>query len=453
MSALRILMVEDEPIVALDVRHRLLRLGYQLAGVAARGDEAVAMAREIGPDLILMDIMLEGEMDGIEAAEAILAERDVPIIYATAYTDDATLARAKRTGPFGYVVKPFEDRELKLSVEIALYKHRMERQLVDKERLFSTTLATLGEAVLTTSPDGRITFLNPAAKHMLGLNGSAVGRPLEEVFALYEESGEPVLRPLHSLSDAAASRRDFLLRTAEGGTLPVSGTAAPLLDATGADLGMVLVSRDISRRKDDERALREGLDRLRQTLDQTVSALAGIVETRDPYTAGHQQRVAQLAEAMGARLGMDTEMRRGLFVSGQLHDIGKISIPAEILSKPARLTPEEMGLMHHHPQSGHDILHNVEFPWPVARTVLEHHERLDGSGYPQGLSGTGISLEARILSVADVVEAMSSHRPYRPALGNELALEEIRSRRGALYEPDAVDVCLELFRSGDFQFD
>jgi PAS domain S-box-containing protein/putative nucleotidyltransferase with HDIG domain len=202
--------------------------------------------------------------------------------------------------------------------------------------------------------------------------------------------------------------------------------------------------RELAERKRAEEALQQSVDHLQRTLEQTVYALAATVEMRDLYTAGHQRRVANLAYAMAREMGLPADQARGVYMAGLIHDIGKIQIPAEILSKPTPLTEVEWGLIEVHPQMGYDILNGVDFPWPVAQIVVQHHERLDGSGYPHGLSGEGILLEARILAVADVVEAMSSHRPYRPAHTLTEALEEIRGKRGTLYEPHAVDACLEV---------
>ena len=191
---------------------------------------------------------------------------------------------------------------------------------------------------------------------------------------------------------------------------------------------------------------KESVDRLRKALGGTVQAIASVVETKDPYTAGHQRRVANLARAMGTELGLSPDQIEGLRMAGIIHDIGKISVPAEILSTPRRLTPIEFSLIKMHSQSGYDILKDVDFPWPIARMVLEHHERMDGSGYPNGLTGNDILLESRVLAVADVVEAMATHRPYRPALGLEPALQEITQNRGVLFDEEAVDACLRLFR-------
>jgi HD-GYP domain-containing protein (c-di-GMP phosphodiesterase class II) len=179
---------------------------------------------------------------------------------------------------------------------------------------------------------------------------------------------------------------------------------------------------------------------------QTVEVATTLSEMRDPYTAGHERRVAQVAVAISAELGFDTQRQEGLRVAGYLHDIGKIMIPSEILSKPGKLSSVEFALIKGHPQASYDVLKGVEFPWPVAMVALQHHERIDGSGYPQGLKGEAILFEARIIAVADVVEAMSSHRPYRPGLGIEKALAEIERGRATAYDAEVVDACLRLFR-------
>ena len=207
-------------------------------------------------------------------------------------------------------------------------------------------------------------------------------------------------------------------------------------------LGRVLVSKlDVTQTVEAER-------RLRRALDGTIAAIGQTTETRDPYTAGHQRRMTDLAVAIGERLSLDVATIDGLRASGLMHDIGKMSVPAEILSKPNKLTPTEMDLIRTHTRTASDILQTVEFPWPVADIVLQHHERLDGSGYPQCLSGTGIRMEARILAVADVVEAMASHRPYRAAIGIEAALAEIEDGKGRIYDPDVADACIAIFKSG-----
>lgn len=192
--------------------------------------------------------------------------------------------------------------------------------------------------------------------------------------------------------------------------------------------------------------LRESEKKLRASLLDSITALAATVELRDPYTAGHQHRVAELAIAIAEELHLPAEQVEGIHLASVVHDVGKIQVPAEILSRPRRLSPLEFALIKEHSHNGFEILKSIEFPWPIAQIVQQHHERVDGSGYPLGLQGEDILLEAKIIAVADVVEAMSSHRPYRPGLGIETALEEITRLRGISYDPQVVDACVTLFR-------
>ncbi|MRR50399.1 MAG: response regulator [Rhodocyclaceae bacterium] len=198
-------------------------------------------------------------------------------------------------------------------------------------------------------------------------------------------------------------------------------------------------------------ALQESQHQYRRMLEQTIQAIALTIEKRDPYTAGHQLRVAELAVAIARELGLPADQIEGLRLGGMIHDLGKIYLPAEILSRPGRLTEPEFALVKTHSDVGGQILQQVEFPWPVMEMILQHHERLDGSGYPKGLRGDQIILEARILAVADVVEAMASHRPYRAALGIEKALDEIRRGAGKVYDPELANVCLRLFETGGYE--
>ncbi|OIN98994.1 MAG: hypothetical protein AUJ49_11920 [Desulfovibrionaceae bacterium CG1_02_65_16] len=462
MSKGRILVVEDEAIVALDIQARLLRLGFEVAGHAATGAQALALAEKVSPDLVLMDVMLSGPKDGIETARELCARRSVPVIYLTAASDAPTLDRAKETSPAGYLSKPFEDHELALAIEMALVKFEADARLKRSERLLATTLGSLTEAVLTTDRDGLVTYMNAAGSRLLGLGPQqALGQNWTGLFNIFTEADREPVEGLEELCSGPGERiacEDMLLATLDGREVPVSVSVAPLY-APGREgardglLGRVLVLRDVAQRKRAEAGLRESMAELRTTFRQTVRALASVAEKRDPYTAGHQQRVAKLACAIGGKLSMSPGDMEGLTVAGILHDIGKIYVPAEILSKPTRLSHMEMALIKSHPEVGFEILREVNFPWPVARIVLEHHERLDGTGYPAGLKDGEISREARILAVADVVEAMSSHRPYRAALGISAALDEIRAGRGRIYDAEVVDACLELVQSGAFSFD
>jgi PAS domain S-box-containing protein len=224
----------------------------------------------------------------------------------------------------------------------------------------------------------------------------------------------------------------------------------------GKERIILLAIEDITDRRELEevRSKKEVVEQIRKArkaLGATIQAISVIVETRDPYTAGHQKRVADLARAIATEMDLSVDQIDGIRMAATIHDLGKISVPAEILSKPTKLTALEFSLIKTHPQSGYDILKDIDFPWPIARTVLEHHERMNGSGYPNGLTGDNLLMESRILAVADVVESMASHRPYRPSLGIEAALQEIEKNKGTLYDNTVADVCLRVFREKGYQ--
>lgn len=199
--------------------------------------------------------------------------------------------------------------------------------------------------------------------------------------------------------------------------------------------------------------LKRSYGKLRRILWETVEALASALEKRDPYTAGHQKRVAKLGCALAEELGFSEKQIEGIQVAGNLHDIGKLSIPTDILNKPGQLSTNEFNLIKEHSQVGYEILVDIEFDQPISQIILQHHERMNGSGYPRGLSGEDIIAEARVLAVADVVESMVSHRPYRPALGLDRALAEISQNRGSHFDPTVADTCLKLCASGRFVFE
>jgi PAS domain S-box-containing protein len=300
------------------------------------------------------------------------------------------------------------------------------------------------DGIIVSDLKGNIISSNQAAKLMFGYYKDDFFRKTVE--ALTTKVIKGTLRNGRWIGEINFTRKD--------GTDGICEIAViPLHDEDGNVTSVFKVCRDITERKQSEKSLQQSYDQLRETLIATVNTLASTIEMRDPYTAGHQRRVTILACAIAEEMGLTDEQFDGLRMAGLIHDLGKINVPAEILSKPGHINDIEFSIIRYHPQICHDILKSIELPWPVAKIVLHHHERLDGSGYPQGLKDDEIILEAKILAVADVVEAMASHRPYRPALGIELALEEIKKNRGTLYDPIAVDACIKLFTKKKFRFD
>lgn len=306
------------------------------------------------------------------------------------------------------------------------------------------------DVLLVVDPERNIIRCNASVKRLFGYEvGEVIHRKTD---ILYSDRRADPRRP-HEVFDAL-EREGFHVGLATG--KEKDGRSKPLEIITGSLSGRggaVLLLRDISDRQRAEEEIRDGYQKLQMLLEKTVNILALAVEMRDPYTAGHQRQVAKLACAIAQELGFPATRIDGLRLAAIVHDVGKLYVPAEILSKPGRLTETEFSLIKAHSQLGYDLLRKIDFPWPVAEMVLQHHERVNGSGYPQHLSGQQILPEALILGVADVVEAMSSHRPYRPAHGTGRALQEIAQQRCTLYDPQVVDACLRLFYEKNFAFD
>jgi PAS domain S-box-containing protein/putative nucleotidyltransferase with HDIG domain len=318
-----------------------------------------------------------------------------------------------------------------------------EERLATVSRQWRQTFDAMTDSVALFDEEGRVLRCNVATTVLTGRGfDDIVGRHCFEVFdeAAGFRAGCPQLRALDS------GRTETSAQEQDGRWLRV--TFQPLTDEGGRVNGGVHVVTDVSELKHAEQGLLESLATQQTITEGVIAALARTVEVRDPYTAGHQRRVSELGAAIALHMGFDEERAEGVRVAGMLHDVGKITIPAEILSKPGLLTTMEFQLIKGHAQAGFEILETIHFPWVVAEMAQQHHERQDGSGYPEGLSGDEILPEARILAVADVVEAMASHRPYRAALGIEVALDEVRSGAGTRYEAAVVEACERVFAEG-----
>ena len=311
------------------------------------------------------------------------------------------------------------------------------------------------DAFVAMDEQGIVTDWNPEAGRMFGFSKSeAVGKPLVDIIIPPEFRDAHTAGLKHYLDTGEAkvlnTHVEITALHKNGSVIPVELSISPM--EQGGSVTFNAFIRDLTERNKAKVGLVKGAESLRKSLVGTVQVIAKAVEARDPYTAGHQQRVSQLARSIAQEMRLDRQAVEGIRMGASVHDIGKIHLPAEILSKPAKLSATEYLLIQDHPQVGYDILKDIEFPWPLADIAHQHHERMDGSGYPQGLKGDEICLEARIVAVADVVEAMSSHRPYRAGLGIELALEEVKKGRGSLYDPNVVDACLKLFAENRFTF-
>ncbi|MCJ7546797.1 MAG: PAS domain S-box protein [Deltaproteobacteria bacterium] len=332
-------------------------------------------------------------------------------------------------------------------------RKRAEEQVRESQQRFQNLVETLSDWIWEVDQNGIYTYASPKVRDLLGYKPEEVlgktpfdlmppgeAARVKDIF----ESLLAVRQPVMALEN--------INRHKDGHLVVFETSGMPFCDAEGRLKGYRGVDRDVTDRKHAEEALQRSYQQLRETFISTVNALASTVEMKDPYTAGHQRWATRLACAIAREMGLTEERIEGIRMAGLIHDIGKINIPAEILSKPGQLSDIQYNMVKIHAQVGCDILREIKFPWPVAKIVLQHHERWDGSGYPERLSGEEIILEARILAVADTVEAMASHRPYRVAHGIESALEEISQNRGTLYDPAVVDACLTLFEKG-FRFD
>jgi len=338
----------------------------------------------------------------------------------------------------------------RLSQEIDERK-RVEETLKLSEEKFRMLVEHATEAIIIAQ-DGKFKFVNNKALELVGDPTLDVLNMGIDIFIHPDDRDRVMKRHAQRLSgETAPNEYSFKLKDVHGNSKWVS-IKAVLTEWNGRPATLNFL-RDLTEQKKAEEDIRQSCEKLQRTIEGIVDVMTATVEIRDPYTAGHQRRVSQLALAMGRHLRLPAGSLDAIHMAGLIHDMGKISIPAEILSKPGKLSNFEFEIIKSHPSIGYDILKSIEFPWPLAEIVLQHHERINGSGYPRSMCRDDILIEARIIGVADVVEAMASHRPYRPALGIEAALDEIAKNSGKLYDAEAVEACLSLFHDRKFRFD
>jgi PAS domain S-box-containing protein len=325
-------------------------------------------------------------------------------------------------------------------------RKRVNEALRDSEHRLHTLVQTIPDLIWLKDKDGVYLSCNPMFERFFGAGEADIVGKTDYDFV--DRKLADSFRERDNKAMAAGkttSNEEWITFADDGHRVFLDTIKTPMYDARGTLNGVLGIGRDITDRR--------SVERIRKALGGTVQAIAVTVEARDPYTAGHQRRVADLARAIATEMNLPIDIIDGIRMAAAIHDLGKISVPAEILSKPTKLKKTEFDLIKEHSQSGYDILKDIDFPWPVARIVLEHHERMNGSGYPNGLAGDNILMESRIMAVADVVESMGSHRPYRPSLGIEAALEEIEKNGGTIYDNAVADACLRLFRQKGYQLE
>jgi PAS domain S-box-containing protein/putative nucleotidyltransferase with HDIG domain len=324
-------------------------------------------------------------------------------------------------------------------------REQLMKSLAQSTARFRNLVETTSDWIWETDKTGHLTYSSPQIIDLLGYSPDEIRN--RTLISLASPNQMILVSPqFEEILSAQKAFKGFEITCLgkRGQVVVFDNNAVPILDEHDNFIGYRGVARDITERKMATETLKKSRDDLHSSLEETVRSLASTAEKRDPYTAGHQQRVDIIACAIARELGLDEQRIEGLHIACLLHDIGKITLPSEYLAKPTGLSGEEKAIIKCHPRIGYEILRNIHFPWSVAEFVHQHHEHLDGSGYPLGLYDEDIHLEAKIIVVADVVEAMSSHRPYRPSLGIASALDEIRAGRGTRYQAEAVDACLRL---------
>lgn len=488
----RILVADDEEQNVSYLETLFKAHGFDVI-TARNGAQALQAAKNNPPQIIISDILMP-VMDGFMLCQEWRKDnllKNIPFIFYTAtYTDPKDEKLALDMGADLFVTKPQEPDVLLKIVQEAIekgsavnreinketgdskqvllkeYNEALFRKLEDKihqleeanqlikesETKYRSIFQNSISGIFRITNQGKLVTSNPALYSMLGYGS------LNELTSTIKDIGKQVyadpedqkhLFKLLKKNNYVEGYETRLLKK-DGSTIWIRANIWSIRDDNNNILHYEGIVEDISDRIQKEESLKTSAEKLKNAMLGTINVVATIVEQRDPYTAGHQYSVSELASAISKEMGLTNNQIEGVRIAGLIHDVGKIAIPAEILSKPVKLSKIERSMVEFHPQAGYDMLKGIEFPWPILEAILQHHERINGSGYPLKLKGDEIIIYARILSIADVVEAMSSHRPYRPSLGIDAALDEIEKNKGILYDEKVVNACLNLFRKKNY---
>ena len=502
-----ILCIDDEEANLKLLEKLLVPRGYIVVS-AASGEEALLEITNQTIDLVLLDIIMPG-MDGFEVCRQIKEDpklRNIPVIMITASIIKQDRILGIEAGAEEFLSKPFDQAEVLARIKMLLKmkkldderKHaesqreaalaalqkshdelerrvrertaelaktnemlqaditkrkQIEKTLKKSEENFRHSLedSPLGTCIVTVK--GETIYANKVILDIYGYaNVEELNKiPLKERYTPQSYAEFQIRKKAREDGDSGPSEYEINIVRKNGEIRHLQVLSKDVL--WNGIKKFQVIYQDITDRKRMEVELQQILDSLKKAVSANIQIMVSAVEMRDPYTAGHQIRSANLACVVATEMGLPQDKIDGLRMASSIHDIGKLSIPAEILSKPTKLTDIEFPLIKEHSHSGYEMLKNVESPWPLAQIVYQHHERMNGSGYPRNLKGNEILIEARIMAVADVVESMASHRPYRPALGVDAAMDEIESNRGILYDIDVVNECLRLFREKGYQLE
>lgn len=455
MKKLQILNLEDDPNDSDLIKEMLEDGGIECEITRVEtGEDFLAACDSGGFDIILADFNLPS-YDGLSALE-VARERcpDIPFIFVSGKMGEEIAIESLKSGATDYILKknfkrlvPSVRRALK-EAELRTERKRAEEKMRHMNVFLDSVIENIPNMIfLKDARDLRFVRFNRAGEDLIGYSrDEMLGKNDYDFFSkaqadCFTNKDLSVLR-----GKDVVNISEEPLQTRYKGERILHTKKVPILGANGEPEYLLGISEDITERKQRE-------DALRKSINGVIHAMALTVESRDPYTSGHQIRVAMLATMLAVEMNLTPDQVEGIKMAAEIHDIGKISVPAEILSKPSKLSDIEYQLIKIHPEAGYNIIKDIEFPWPIATMILQHHERIDGSGYPKGLKGEEIILETKILSVADVVEAIASHRPYRPAYGIDNAVNEISRNRGILYDPDVVDACLRLLNEKGFKIE
>jgi len=454
---IKILIVEDSEDDAILLIRWIKKDG--LDPIYKRIDSLKAMKAALNKEewnIILSDYSLS-KFNALDALNLLRKNNyEIPFIIVSGTVGEDIAVKTMKKGANDYLMKdnlarlvPSIKRELQ---EIEIKRERREAigGLVESEKRFKELAELLPAVIVETDSNDKITFANHTFYKLTGYLFKDVNNGMHIYRIIVPEERVNFQENLKKHDDRSTSEYTVLKKN--GDIYPVIMYCNDICNGHDKRIGSRIVMVDITERKRAEYKIEESYKRLQKTLNDTINTLASIIENRDPYTSGHQKKVAYLAINISEELGLSDEETEALGTAAMVHDIGKITIPASILSKPGKVSDVEYKLIKTHSRTGYEIIKNIEFPYPIEKIILQHHERLDGSGYPLGLKDKDIMVEAKILTVADVVEAMCSHSPYRPALGINKALEEIDDNKGILYDTNVVEACKNLFTKKKFEF-